>query len=176
MTAIAAVSARALTPIVVAVYLAAIVAANLVIAAYGPGAAIAVAFALIGLDLTARDWLHEAWTGRGLAWRMAGLIAAGSAISWILNAAAAPIAVASTVAFAAAASTDAVAYALLGDRARALRINGSNVASAAVDSILFPTIAFGVFLPAIILGQWLAKVAGGFVWMLVFDHLPFRRR
>ena len=40
----------------------------------------------------------------------------------------------------------------------------------AVDSILFPTIAFGSFLPLIVLGQFAAKVGGGFVWSLLLNR------
>jgi uncharacterized PurR-regulated membrane protein YhhQ (DUF165 family) len=42
-----------------------------------------------------------------------------------------------------------------------IKTNGPNLGSAVVDSILFVTIAFGVFMPLIILGQFLAKVLGG---------------
>jgi uncharacterized PurR-regulated membrane protein YhhQ (DUF165 family) len=64
---------------------------------------------------------------------------------------------------------DAVIYSLLGKYPRWLRINGSNVPSAAVDSILFPTLAFGSFLPLVTLGQFAAKVAGGFVWSIALQ-------
>ena len=50
---------------------------------------------------------------------------------------------------------------------------GSNVFGALVDSLVFPTIAFGGFLPWITLGQFAAKVAGGFLWSLV---LGLRKR
>ena len=50
-----------------------------------------------------------------------------------------------------------------------VRVNGSNVFSAAVDSAVFPTLAFGVFLPWVILGQFAAKVAGGFVWSMILE-------
>ena len=164
--------------LLVGLYLAAVVAANLTIAAFGPSAAIVVAFLFIGLDLTARDRLHDAWRGRQLVLRMGALIAAGGALSYLLNAASGPIAVASTVAFVAAATTDGVVYALLGERSRMLRINGSNVVSSGVDSLVFPTLAFGGFLPLIVVGQFVAKVAGGFAWSLVIarDDLPLRRR
>jgi hypothetical protein len=59
----------------VALYLAAIVAANLSVAAFGPGVTIVNAFALIGLDLSTRDALHDRWRGRWLLARMALLIA-----------------------------------------------------------------------------------------------------
>lgn len=148
-------------------YLVAIVLANLTVAWFGPKMTIINAFLFIGLDLTARDYLHDAWHGRGLVWKMAGLIAAGSIITLVLNRNAGQIAVASFVAFSLAAITDAVIYHMLGKYPRWLRINGSNVPSAAVDSIVFPTLAFGGFLPLITLGQFAAKVLGGFIWSLI---------
>ena len=160
----------------IAVYLAAIVAANLSVAAFGPAASILNAFLFIGLDLTTRDALHDRWHDDHLILRMGGLIAVGGAISFALNAGAGQIAVASTVAFALAAIVDGLVYAALGDRAYLVRVNGSNIPAAAVDSLVFPTIAFGAFLPLVVLGQFAAKVAGGFVWSLVLNALPVRRR
>ena len=98
----------------IALYLAAIVAANLSVAVWGPSMAVVNAFVFIALDLTTRDHLHEAWRGRGLAWKMGALIAAGSALSYALNAGAGRVALASLVAFAASASLDALVYAALG--------------------------------------------------------------
>jgi hypothetical protein len=158
----------------VALYLVAIVLANLSVAAFGTGVVIVNAFLFIGLDLTARDQLHEAWRHDNLLPKMAGLIAAGSLLSWLLNRDAGPIALASFVAFAAAAIVDALVYHRLGGYPRWLRINGSNVPSAAVDSLVFPTLAFGSFLWQIVLGQFLAKIAGGFVWSLLFRWLDQR--
>lgn len=152
-------------------YLLAIVLANLSVVAFGPSVTIINAFLFIGLDLTARDHLHEAWRGKNLWLRMALLIAAGSLLSWVLNRNAGPIALASFVAFAAAASVDAIIYQQLGKYPRWLRVNGSNVPSAFVDSLVFPTLAFGSFLWPIVLGQFLAKVVGGFVWSLVFRFM-----
>jgi len=153
--------------IYVLIYLSAIVAANLSSAYFGPGASIVNAFLFIGLDLTSRDKLHDAWGGRGLLWKMATLIAAGSAVSYALNRNAGAIALASCAAFAAAAITDGIIYQLLRGKSRMVKINGSNIPSALVDSLIFPTIAFGGFMPLIVMGQFVAKVAGGFLWSLV---------
>ncbi len=120
--------------IYVLMYLTAIVAANLTTAAFGPAWSIVNAFLFIGLDLTARDKLHDAWHGHGLAWKMAALVATGSALSWLLNRNAGMIAVASFVAFACAAVADTLVYALLRKRSYMQRVNGSNLAGAAVDS------------------------------------------
>ena len=154
--------------IYVILYLVAIVIANLSVAAFGPSIAIINAFLFIGLDLTARDQLHETWRGNHLFLKMSILIATGSILSWLLNRNAGSIAMASFAAFTAAATVDAIVYHQLGKYPRWFRVNGSNIPSAAVDSIVFPTLAFGELLWGIILGQFLAKTIGGFVWFLVF--------
>lgn len=125
------------------------------------------AFLFIGLDLTSRDKLHDTWRGRGLWWKMALLIACGSALSWVLNRDAGQIALASFVAFMCAGAIDAITYHVLRDRAWMIRVNGSNTLSAAVDSIVFPTLAFGAFMPIVVVGQFSAKVLGGFAWALI---------
>jgi hypothetical protein len=158
----------------IGMYLAAIVAANLLVATFGPAVSIANALVFIALDLTARDRLHEAWHGRGMAWKMAALIAGGSLLGWALNANAGPIALASFVAFAVSASLDALSYHLLREKAYLVKVNGSNVISAAADSLIFPALAFGFpLLWPIVVGQFLAKLIGGAVWSIILR--PRRR-
>jgi len=163
----------------VLVYLVAIVAANFSICIFGPVSAPINAFLFIGLDLTLRDKLHDNWMGPGLWRRMGALIVAGSLISYVLSlflpgllggpgqAEMGRVALASMLAFGGAALADALVYTLLLKRGFLVRANGSNLAGAALDSLLFPTLAFGAFLPLIILGQFAAKAAGGFVWSLI---------
>jgi len=148
----------------IAAYLAAIVAANLIVTAFGPSISVVTAFVFIGLNLTARDRLHDRWSGTDLRWKMGALIASGGLLSWLLNADAASIALASSLAFAVSESVDAFAYHVLRDRPWYQRVNASNTLSAGVDSVLFPLIAFGGFLPLITLGQFVAKVFGGSIW------------
>lgn len=163
---------------IISAYLAAIVLANLTVAAFGPSVVVLNAFLLIGLDLTARDVLHDRWNREGLVWKMGLLIAAGGALSWLLNHDAGPIALASTVAFATAAIVDAAIYHLIRrkqdgtDKVREflIRVNASNIGGAGVDSVVFPTLAFGVFMPWIIAGQFLAKVLGGAAWSLILKR------
>jgi hypothetical protein len=78
----------------------AIIAANLLVVWLGPAISIINAFIFIGLDLTARDHLHEQWRHRHLWPKMLLLIATGSLLSWFLNRNAGSIALASFVAFA----------------------------------------------------------------------------
>lgn len=157
-----------MTRFYILIYLVAIIAANLSVAQFGPRAAIVNAFLFIGLDITTRDYLHEAWHGKRLWVKMLLLIASGSILSYLLNRSAGAIALASFVAFAGAGLADTLIYAALGERAKLLRINGSNVGAAAVDSLVFPAMAFGFpLLWGIMFGQFLAKVGGGFVWSLI---------
>lgn len=148
-------------------YLTAIVLANITTTLFGPNWSIVNAFLFIGLDLTARDKLHEVWKNNHLVRNMFILILTGSIISYLLNRNAGQIAVASFIAFASASVVDTVVYHLLKDKTYLVKVNGSNVFSAFTDSIVFPTIAFGGFLPLITLGQFTAKLLGGFIWSLI---------
>jgi uncharacterized PurR-regulated membrane protein YhhQ (DUF165 family) len=154
----------------VALYLIAIVAANLSVAAFGPASTVVNAFLFIGLDFTTRDALHERWQGRNLARNMLLLIATGSLLSWLLNREAGPIALASLVAFALSGLADTAMYQVLKRYPKWKKINGSNAVSAMVDSIAFPTVAFGSFLPDLVFGQFAAKVLGGFFWSMVLKR------
>lgn len=143
----------------IALYAAAMVAANLLVVAFGPGVTPINAFFLIGLDLALRDWLHV----RLRPWQMGALIGATGLLTYLLNPAAQHIAIASAISFAVAAVADWLVFVRLpGTWFR--RSVSSNVAGAAVDSLLFPTLAFGALMPHIVLMQFAAKVAGGTAW------------
>ena len=144
-------------------YLGAIVAANLSLEHFGPEAAIVNAALFIGLDLSTRDALHELWQGRLLR-NMALLIAAGSALSYLVNRDTGRIALASAIAFGAAAAADGVAYHWLRHRPWYERVQQSNVCGAAVDSLLFLPLAFGGWPWLVMFSQACAKIAGGVVW------------
>jgi uncharacterized PurR-regulated membrane protein YhhQ (DUF165 family) len=149
----------------VLVYAAAMILANLSVATFGPSVTPVNAFVLIGLDLTMRDWLHV----RIKPWQMAALIALTGLLTYALNPAAGKIAVASACAFSAAALVDWATFTRLRG-SWMYRANGSNVAGAAVDSLIFPTLAFGALMPQIVLAQFLAKIAGGAIWTWIFNR------
>lgn len=141
------------------VYAIAMTLANLSIATFGVWVSPINAFIFIGLDLALRDWLHV----RLKMWQMGALIASTGVLTYALNPSAEMIAVASSASFMLAALADwAVFTKITGSWFK--RSNTSNVAGAAVDSIAFPTIAFGVLMPEIIAMQFFAKIAGGGVW------------
>lgn len=162
--------------IYVLIYLSAIVLANLLVLWFGPKVTIINALVLIGLDLTVRDRLHDRWHHRQLWLKMLLLIFAGSLITYLLNRSSLMIGIASVVAFSSAALVDSIIYSILFRKHFLIKANGSNVGGALVDSVLFPTIAFGVFMPLIVFGQFLAKVSGGFFWSMVLDRLRRRHR
>lgn len=145
------------------IYCAAMIGANASVAYFGPWVSPINSFFLIGLDLALRDWLHF----RLKPVQMALLITLGGALTYWLNAAPAQIAIASAVSFVAAACVDWSVFSALWRRPWLVRSNASNTAGAIVDSLLFPTIAFGAFMPHIVLMQVLAKVGGGFLWSMV---------
>lgn len=153
-----------LIPIAIATYAAALVIANLLVVRFGPAVTPLNAFVLIGLDLTLRDWLHV----RVKPLHMLGLIAATGGLTYLLNPASGIIAVASAVSFTAASGVDWAVFSTV-KGSWTTRANTSNVAGAAVDSLLFPTLAFGSIMPAIVLAQFAAKVAGGALWTWAFS-------
>ena len=150
----------------VIVYALVMTIANLSVATFGPAVSPINAFVLIGFDLALRDWLHV----RLKVWQMGALIVATGVLTYVLNQAAGMIAIASAAAFTGAAIVDWVVFAKLRG-SWLFRANGSNVAGAAVDSLLFPTIAFGALMPHIVLAQFVAKVAGGAVWAWIIKKI-----
>jgi hypothetical protein len=145
-------------------YAVAMTLANLLVATFGPSISPINAFFFIGLDLTLRDWLHV----RLKTWQMGGLIVGTGALTYLLNPAAGMIAIASSVSFTAASVVDWAVFAkLTGTWIK--RANGSNIAGAAVDSVVFPTLAFGVLMPQIVVMQFFAKVVGGVFWAYVIS-------
>lgn len=152
-----------MTSILIGIYVAAMVVANSLVWWLGPWFSPINSFFLIGLDLTLRDVMQE----RLSKWQLAGVIVSGGIITWLVNPAARHIAIASAVAFLVSAIADWATYTALRDKPWLVKSNGSNVVGAAVDSVIFPTLAFGSFLPHIILMQFAAKVAGGAVWSFI---------
>lgn len=146
--------------VMIGAYIAAMVTANLLVWWLGPWFSPINSFLLIGLDLTLRDVMHDRLT----KWQMLGVILVGGVITWAANPSAVHIAIASATAFSVSALADWLVYTYLRSRSWLVRSNGSNVVGAAVDSLIFPTMAFGGFLPHIVLMQFAAKVGGGAVW------------
>lgn len=151
----------------VIIYVSAICSANLLVAAFGPSITPINAFVLIALDMTLRDKLHDMWSGKNVSFRMAWLILSAGAVSYAINPATGIISIASVSAFAISATVDYIVYQAAIHHRWLVRSNASNVAGSAVDSVVFPTIAFGAIMPEIVIAQLSAKVIGGFVWSVI---------
>lgn len=151
------------------VYAVAMTIANLLVVKFGPAVTPINAFVLIGLDLTLRDWLHV----RLRPWQMGALILGSGLLTWLLNPAAQNIAIASAVSFAIAAAVDWLVF-VKSSGSWASRSMKSNIAGAAVDSLTFPTLAFGSLMPLIVLSQFVAKVVGGALWTAILVKVSRR--
>lgn len=158
-----------MTPVFVGLWLGAITAANLIAAHFGPEASIYNAFALIGLTLVLRDRLHDIWQTHRVP-KMVALIVAGSLLAYLVAPSAGKIGLASGVAFLCSESVDGLVYALVRRWPWLERSNTSNFAGAAVDSLIFPTIAFGGVLWGVTVGQFTAKVAGALLFTLIIQR------
>ena len=160
------------TKTLAALYILANAAANLLLIAvplsYRAGASVAIAALFVAFDITTRDRLHDAWGGDRR--RLGLLIAGGALCSAAVNVASWPVALASCAAFAAAGVADTLTYAALHRRPWYVRVNASNVVSAALDSAVFLglTAALGVLpwfaVAGAFAGQVVAKVGGGALW------------
>lgn len=143
----------------IVIYALAIIAANLLVLKFGPSVTPINAFFLIGLDLALRNWLNL----RMRPPAMGALILSTGALTYAVNPAAQHIAIASAVAFTFAALADWLTFRSVAGGWMRRNLAGASV-GAAVDSLIFPTLAFGSLMPAIVLMQFAAKVAGGATW------------
>lgn len=144
---------------VILFYMLAIVTSNLMVAEFGPVVTPVNAFLLIGFDLAARDWLQAHIT----TFKMGLLIAGAGLLTYLIAPGSAQIVLASSIAFTLSAVVDWLVF----SRAKGSwlrRSNMSNTAGAAVDSVLFPSIAFGALMPWVVLAQFAAKTVGGALW------------
>lgn len=146
-------------------YLAAIVAANLVIAKYGADAVLYVAIVFVAFVLVARDRLHDLF-GEKRALKLGALILAGAILSYVFSADAKQIAIASAVAFGVSELLDTLVYFALRRTEWLERSNVSNVVGAVSDTaVFFWLVPFNVAFSTM-LAQAACKIAGGFIFSL----------
>jgi len=146
-------------PFLIALYAAAIITANLLVAKFGPSITPINAFFLIGLDLALRNYLALKMN----RYQMAAMILVTGALSYAINPATGMIAIASGIAFTVAALADWATFNTVTGNWMKRNFAGNSV-GALIDSVVFPTIAFGSLMPAIVVAQFAAKVLGGTMW------------
>lgn len=146
------------------IYIAAICAANLSAATFGIWIMPFNAFFLIGLELVLRDILHHRLTKT----QMVLVVLVAGVLSLFININSRNIAIASFLAVVASCFVDYVVYSKMSG-SWIKRSNASNIASGFTDSLIFPIVAFGTFIPSVFLLQWAAKFFGGAVWIKIFS-------
>ena len=145
-------------------YAVAMTVANMLVVTFGPSISPINAFVFIGFDLALRDWLQI----RLKPIQMGALISGTGLLTYALNQNAGMIAVASAASFTIAALVDWLVFTKM-KGTWLFRANSSNVAGAAVDSLVFPTIAFGGFMLEIVTLQFIAKICGGAIWTYLLN-------
>jgi hypothetical protein len=147
-------------------YAVAMTVANMLVATFGPSISPINAFVFIGFDLALRDWLQV----KLQPIQMGALIAGTGLLTYGLDQSSGMIAIASAVSFTAAALIDWAMFTKT-KGTWLFKANISNVAGSAVDSLVFPTIAFGGFMPEIVALQFVAKILGGTLWSYFFNKI-----
>ena len=155
----------------ISIYIGALVLANLIVAKFGPAITPINALVLVGLDMSVRDWLNVQIPRRS----MAILIPVAGGIAYVLDPAVRFIAIASTVAFIVSEWVEWLCFTWTKGTWLSRSIK-SNTAAAVVDSIIFPTLAFGHIMPMIVLLQFGAKVVGSSFWAYLLNKVPFQKR
>lgn len=156
----------------VALFLAAVVSANMAVAVYGQAALVVTAWVVIPFDMLTRDLLHERWRGDRLVLRMGVLVLLGGAITVALNWTSWRIAAGSCIAFALAMTVNSLVFERLIERtSRFGRMTASNAAAAIVDSVAFPMIALGTLDPILSAAQASSKIIGGIAWSAAALHV-----
>ena len=137
-------------------YLVAVVGANLIVKHYGASSTPYVAFFLVAAALIFRDQFADMVGYQRVLIQLA------------------LIAKASVIAFTASEIIEGGLYIAWHKRPWMDRAPGSAAVAAAVDSVLFISIAFG-FTFSIAFAQWVAKVAGAWLWARVIQEVRTRR-
>jgi hypothetical protein len=162
------------TPVLIAIYLAVLVAANLVVYTTGQVALLLTGLVLVPLDFSIRVRLQEAWSGPGLWLRLAVLMVAGGGLTILVLPDASQVALASVSAFAAGSLLGAVVYAAA-LRWRTTVARGCSLgAMAAIDSVVFPMLAFEQVSGWLMVGQFLMKWLASGVFLVILNRVNRR--
>jgi uncharacterized PurR-regulated membrane protein YhhQ (DUF165 family) len=162
----------------VALFIMAVLVANLLVNRFGQVALPFTAFVLIPFDLVTRDVLHERWAAesRAVVYLYFLLLICGAGLGTLLVHSGAAWVVAGSIAgFSGATAANTVCYDLIltyrPEVSRFWRMTISNVFGAVADSILFPVVAFESVDAFLAVSQASAKSFGGVVWAMAYIAL-----
>lgn len=162
---------------VVVIYLAAFVAANLFVKHFGSYGLWFSAMFLIPFDFICRCLFHEKWKGSALIIRLLILTVLSSVITVAINSDAANIAKASCAGFISAQICAGIFYQYFIKQTPFVKVNGSDLLAIISDSIVFQYIAFGGFNWQVTAGQIIIKFVGGLLWYyIIFNKLKLHEK
>lgn len=158
-------------------FLAAFVAANLIVKHFGAYGLWFSSALLIPFDFVARCVIHERYKGWRLIAVLFSLTFAAALITVAFNWNAKNVALGSVAGFSAAQLGAGIfyQYAKRKNKGYMFKVNISDLVAIVLDSIVFQIIAFGVFNPTIAGGQILIKFIGGLLWYwILFEAIKIR--
>jgi len=153
-------------------FLAAFVAANLIVKHFGQYGLWFSSALLIPFDFVARCVIHEKYKGYKLVLVLFALTLCAAAVTVAFNWNALNIAAASICGFAAAQLGAGAFYQGNIKRSLFIKVNISDLIAICLDSVIFQIVAFSSFNPTVTLGQIVIKFLGGLFWYFVL----FRKR
>lgn len=163
--------------IIMLLFLAALVAANLIVNHFGSYGLLFSSALLIPFDFVCRCIIHERYKGTRLLAVLSALTIAASILTYIVNTQAKSVAIASVCGFIAAQLAAGIFYQCFKSKSYFVKVNGSDLVAIVFDSLLFQFIAFGTIIPTITAGQVCIKLAGGLVWyFLIFKKLKLHEK
>ncbi len=151
----------------IGVYLAAFVAANLLVKYFGPYGLWFSSLFLIPFDFVCRCVFNELWKGFELVAKLAILTVCSCIVTVLINGDAINIAKASMAGFVCAQIIATVFYQLLIKKGYMTKVNLTDLVAISADSVIFQIVAFGVFNWKVTLGQILIKGIGGLIWFYI---------
>lgn len=155
----------------VPVYLAAFVAANLLVKHCGAPGLLVSSFVLIPFDFVCRCIFHETWKGKRLVLNLLLLTAAAGLVTFLINKEAANIAAASFAGFAVAQLGAGLYYQANKKQNWFRKVNVSDAIGIVLDSIVFQLVAFATINPYITAGQVVVKLLGGLLWFFILFRI-----
>jgi uncharacterized PurR-regulated membrane protein YhhQ (DUF165 family) len=154
--------------LMVFLFLAAFIAANLIVKHFGIYGLVLSSFVLIPFDFVCRCLIHEKLQGKRLVLLLSGLTVAAAVITYIINRDALRVALGSIAGFTAAQFFAGAFYQnVKREGSWFLKVNISDLIAIVFDSIAFQLVAFNTFDPLVLIAQMGIKFAGGLLWYYI---------
>lgn len=154
-------------------FLAAFIAANLIVREFGAWGLIISSALLIPFDFVIRCLIHEKYSGWKLLTILLLLTICAAGITVLIYPDSKNIATGSICGFVAAQAGAGIFYQLVKRKTKSylLKVNVSDLIAVSFDSLAFQWVAFGVIGWYITGGQILIKFLGGVLWYLILFEL-----